>query len=148
MEQLHDNGGAVGLYGALTDGGVGRPLKTLDRIASLSWNEVGVCECAESKKIEWSETAKDVWEKIRGVWELGAAATYFSRFLGCTTNQMYCTMVFASLRSPGRTSLHTTPSFRSCEMCSISYPNSSSTCSQTYVIYMSRSCCRRTSSVC
>ncbi|KAI0277708.1 hypothetical protein BGY98DRAFT_1097261 [Russula aff. rugulosa BPL654] len=52
---------------ALADGGVGRPLETLDRIASVSWNEMGVCdECVESKKIEWSETAKDVWENIGG----------------------------------------------------------------------------------
>ncbi|KAN0123942.1 hypothetical protein V8E52_002432 [Russula decolorans] len=52
---------------ALTDGGVGRPLETLDRIASLFWNEMGVCdECVESKKSEWSETAKDVWEKTGG----------------------------------------------------------------------------------
>ena len=52
---------------ALADGGVGHPLETLDRIASLSWNEMGVCdECVESKKIEWSETAKDIWEKVGG----------------------------------------------------------------------------------
>jgi hypothetical protein len=52
---------------ALADGGVGRPLETLDRIAALSWNEMGVCdECVESKKIEWSETANNVWEKIGG----------------------------------------------------------------------------------
>jgi hypothetical protein len=53
---------------ALADGDVGRPLETLDRIASLSWKEMGLCdECVEGKKIEWSETAKDVWEKV-GVW--------------------------------------------------------------------------------
>jgi hypothetical protein len=52
---------------ALADGGVGRPLETLARIASLSWNERGVCgECVESKRVEWSETAKDVWEKTGG----------------------------------------------------------------------------------
>ena len=52
---------------ALADGGVGRPLETLALIASLSWNERGVCdECVESKKVEWSETAKDVWEKVGG----------------------------------------------------------------------------------
>jgi hypothetical protein len=52
---------------ALADGGVGRPLETLDRIASLPWNEMGVCgECVESKKTEWSETAKDIWENIGG----------------------------------------------------------------------------------
>jgi hypothetical protein len=29
---------------------------------------MGVCdECVESKKVEWSETAKGVWEKI-GAW--------------------------------------------------------------------------------
>ncbi|KAI0005948.1 hypothetical protein BJV74DRAFT_984655 [Russula compacta] len=53
---------------ALADGGVGRPLETLARIASLPWNETGVCnECVESKKAEWDETAKDVWEKV-GQW--------------------------------------------------------------------------------
>lgn len=53
---------------ALTDGGVGRPLETLARIASLPWNEMGVCnECVESKKAEWNETAKDVWDKV-GEW--------------------------------------------------------------------------------
>lgn len=52
---------------ALADGGVGRPLETLARIASLLWNEMGVCDvCVESKKVEWSETAKDVWEKTGG----------------------------------------------------------------------------------
>jgi len=52
---------------ALADGGVGRPLETLTRIASQSWKERGVCdECAESKKVEWGETANDVWEKVGG----------------------------------------------------------------------------------
>jgi len=53
---------------ALADGGVGRPLETLARIASLSWEEMGVCnECVGSKKVEWSETAQDVWKKV-GRW--------------------------------------------------------------------------------
>jgi hypothetical protein len=53
---------------ALADGGVGHPLETLARIASLSWKEMGLCEeCVESKRVEWNEIAKDVWEKI-GVW--------------------------------------------------------------------------------
>ena len=52
---------------ALADGGVGRPLETLTCIASQPWKEKGVCdECVESKKAEWSETAKDVWEKVGG----------------------------------------------------------------------------------
>ncbi|KAH9005063.1 hypothetical protein EDB86DRAFT_3061917 [Lactarius hatsudake] len=52
---------------ALADGGVGRPLETLTRIASQSWKEWGVCEeCVESKKVEWGDTAKDIWEKIGG----------------------------------------------------------------------------------
>lgn len=50
---------------ALADGGVGHPLETLARMASLSWGERGLCdECVEGKKIEWNETAKDVWEKV------------------------------------------------------------------------------------
>ncbi|KAH9966578.1 hypothetical protein BC827DRAFT_1264543 [Russula dissimulans] len=53
---------------ALADSGVGHPLETLARIASLSWGEWGLCgECVESKKVEWSETAKDIWEKV-GRW--------------------------------------------------------------------------------
>jgi len=53
---------------ALADGGVGCPLETLARIASLSWKERGLCdECVESKKTEWIGTAKDVWEKV-GSW--------------------------------------------------------------------------------
>ncbi|KAI9510260.1 hypothetical protein F5148DRAFT_617250 [Russula earlei] len=52
---------------ALVDSGVGRPLETLALIASLSWSEWGVCnECVESKKAEWNDTAKDVWEKVGG----------------------------------------------------------------------------------
>ncbi|KAN0133693.1 hypothetical protein V8E53_008417 [Lactarius tabidus] len=52
---------------ALADGGVGRPLETLARIASQPWKERGVCdECVESKKVEWGEAAKDVWEKTGG----------------------------------------------------------------------------------
>ncbi|KAH9063521.1 hypothetical protein EDB87DRAFT_1673568 [Lactarius vividus] len=52
---------------ALADGGVGHPLETLTRIASQSWKERGVCEeCVESKKVEWGDTAKDIWEKIGG----------------------------------------------------------------------------------
>jgi hypothetical protein len=52
---------------ALADDGVGRPLETLARIASLSWKEKGLCdECAENKRTEWSETAKEVWEKVGG----------------------------------------------------------------------------------
>jgi hypothetical protein len=52
---------------ALADGGVGCPLETLARIASLSWKEKGLCdECVECKKAEWGETAKDVWEKVGG----------------------------------------------------------------------------------
>jgi hypothetical protein len=53
---------------ALADGGVGRPLETLARITSLSWEDMGVCdECVGSKKVEWSETAQGVWEKV-GRW--------------------------------------------------------------------------------
>ncbi|KAI0306656.1 hypothetical protein B0F90DRAFT_1814510 [Multifurca ochricompacta] len=53
---------------ALADGGVGRPLETLARIASRSWQEEGVCvECVESKKLEWDKGAKDIWEKV-GCW--------------------------------------------------------------------------------
>jgi len=52
---------------ALADGGVGRPLETLMRIASQPWKERGMCaECVESKKVEWGETAKDIWEKVGG----------------------------------------------------------------------------------
>jgi len=52
---------------ALADSGVGHPLETLARITSLSWGEWGLCdECLESKKVEWSETAKDIWEKVGG----------------------------------------------------------------------------------
>ena len=52
---------------ALADGGVGRPLETLTHIASQPWKEWGVCdECVESKKEEWGDTAKDIWEKIGG----------------------------------------------------------------------------------
>ena len=52
---------------ALADGGVGRPLETLTRIASQPWKERGVCDdCVEIKKVEWGETARDVWAKIGG----------------------------------------------------------------------------------
>ena len=53
---------------ALADGGVGCPLETLARMASLSWKERGLCDdCVESKKFEWRETAKGVWENV-GSW--------------------------------------------------------------------------------
>ncbi|KAI0273540.1 hypothetical protein BC834DRAFT_966052 [Gloeopeniophorella convolvens] len=52
---------------ALADGGVGRPLETLSRIAAWRWKEEGVCdECVESKKEEWAEEARSVWEKVGG----------------------------------------------------------------------------------
>jgi len=53
---------------ALADDGVGRPLETLARMAAWPWKDKGVCnECVESMKVEWSETASKVWEKV-GRW--------------------------------------------------------------------------------
>jgi hypothetical protein len=66
-ETIADNWMSDVIAPALADGGVGRPLETLARIASLPWKEKGLCdECVESKKTGWDETAKDVWEKVGG----------------------------------------------------------------------------------
>lgn len=53
---------------ALADGGVGRPLEELARIAERPWGEEGVCaDCVRGKKEELQGVAEELWAKF-GVW--------------------------------------------------------------------------------
>ncbi|EPQ57702.1 hypothetical protein GLOTRDRAFT_56136 [Gloeophyllum trabeum ATCC 11539] len=53
---------------ALENGGVGKPLETLQNIIDVDWEAEGLCaECAALKRQEWREQQEDIWAKI-GVW--------------------------------------------------------------------------------
>ncbi|KAL1743386.1 hypothetical protein HDZ31DRAFT_83428 [Schizophyllum fasciatum] len=53
---------------ALMDGGVGRPLETLERMKNIPWAEKGLCsECVREKAQEWSEEQQSVWAMM-DVW--------------------------------------------------------------------------------
>ncbi|THH13831.1 hypothetical protein EW146_g6432 [Bondarzewia mesenterica] len=57
---------------ALADGGVGRPLETLQRMADWDWEKEGICEsCAKEKRQEWAEEARGIWQRMGG-WIIGA----------------------------------------------------------------------------
>ncbi|KAL1721962.1 hypothetical protein EV715DRAFT_270826 [Schizophyllum commune] len=53
---------------ALMDGGVGRPLETLERMKNVPWAEKGLCaECVQEKAQEWTEEQENVWN-LMDVW--------------------------------------------------------------------------------
>ncbi|TRM70150.1 hypothetical protein BD626DRAFT_476441 [Schizophyllum amplum] len=53
---------------ALLDGGVGRPLETLERMKNIRWAEKGLCaECVKEKEQEWTEEQETVWNMM-DVW--------------------------------------------------------------------------------
>ena len=46
---------------ALMDGGVGRPLETLERMKNIPWADKGLCaECVQEKAQEWTEEQENV----------------------------------------------------------------------------------------
>ena len=50
---------------ALGDGGVYKPLETLERMKEVAWEQEGVCEeCVRDKKEEWTGEQRAVWEAM------------------------------------------------------------------------------------
>ena len=53
---------------ALEDGGVYKPLETLERMKEVAWEQEGVCEgCVRDKREEWTDEQRAVWEAM-GAW--------------------------------------------------------------------------------
>lgn len=53
---------------ALENGGLCRPLETLQAIADLDWAANGLCdECVKAKHEEWRSEQEDIWNRM-GNW--------------------------------------------------------------------------------
>jgi len=49
------------------DGGIYKPLETLERIKKIDWAKVGLCPaCVCEKRGEWSREQEEVWGKVEG----------------------------------------------------------------------------------
>lgn len=52
---------------ALDNGGVYKPLETLQDIIDICWDEHGLCAtCVNEKRDEWHREQQNVWEKVDG----------------------------------------------------------------------------------
>lgn len=52
---------------AFSDGGVYKPLETLEKMKQVDWAAEGLCpDCIGEKREEWTNEQKGVWEKVDG----------------------------------------------------------------------------------
>jgi len=67
-DKIAENWMNLVLQPALDNGGMYKPLETLEAMRNVEWERVGVCKgCVEEKRVEWEKEKEGVWVRL-GEW--------------------------------------------------------------------------------